>query len=110
MYVSPNLFGGGWCFAHAAKNSMLFASAHIFSPPPTTMHENPFLPSRSVVIFPSFSMRTTAAPWATASGAAERACAMYSASGGSVFWADTRVARTMRNGGTENHVLKLGII
>src|SRR2546430_9736229 len=109
MYVSPNLFGGGWCFAHASKNSMLLASAHIFSPPPITMHENPFLPSRSVVIFPSFSMRTTAAALAPASAAADRPRALYSASEGPDYWAETRQAMRMSKSGTANPVLHVGI-
>src|ERR1700733_11801480 len=44
------------------------------------MHVNPLFPSRRVRRVPSCSTRTTAAPFATASGAADKACVVYSAS------------------------------
>src|ERR1700687_2637495 len=44
------------------------------------MHVKPLFPARRWRRLPSFSTRTTAAPFATASGAAERAWVMYSES------------------------------
>ena len=55
---------------------MLLASLHILSVP-MTMQVKPLVPLRSVRMEPSLSTRTTAAPSATAFGAAERAAAVY---------------------------------
>jgi hypothetical protein len=79
MYEIPTLSGGGSCFIIAPMNSMLLASLHILSVP-TTMQVNPLVPGRSVRMEPSFSILITAASLAIASGAAESACAVYSAS------------------------------
>src|SRR5579859_1023128 len=110
MYTSPNLSVGGSCFITAPKNSMLLPSAHIFSPL-STMQVNPFLPSRSVVLFPSVSMRTTAASFATALGAADKACAMYSASADFVFFcAGATLASNRGTTATTKRLLKLCIV
>src|SRR6516225_10115480 len=64
-------------------NSMALASPHMRGEPtsgPRSMQLKPLLPARTVVMLPSFPMRTTAAPLATAAGAAERAAAMYAES------------------------------
>jgi hypothetical protein len=60
-------------------NFMLLGSLHILSVP-MIMHVNSFFPSRSVRMLPSACIRTTVAPFPTASGAADRAWAMYSES------------------------------
>jgi len=67
----------------ASINSIVTVSLHWplpFPSFPIVMHVNPLSPVRRVRMLPFFSMRTTAAPFATALGAAERTWAMYSES------------------------------
>src|SRR5579883_1101402 len=58
---------------------MLLASLHILSVP-ITRHVKPFLPSRRVRILPLASIRIIPASFAMATGAADNACFVYSAS------------------------------
>src|SRR5215469_2195795 len=88
MYPTPNLLGGGACFIQAPMNSMLLASKHALGEPlsgPMRKQLNPLVPGRSVVMLPSFSMRMTAAPLATAGGAADSAAVMYAESESAAF-------------------------
>src|SRR5579859_7978132 len=65
---------------------MLLASLHILSLP-ITMHVYPFFPARRVCMLPLDSMRTPAAPLATAAGPGAGAWVIYSEADTRCCWA-----------------------